>query len=222
MDSEYDAVLFDMDGVTVQSASEWRELERTEILPAAVADGVPLDRIRALSVSDAYDELAAADDVTLSVSAAEFDALYDEHAPAVYGERADLLDGCRELLAALRADGVATGLVSASRRSWVELVLDRFDLHDLYDAVVSASDVDGPSKPDPAPYRLAADEIGVGPDRCLVVEDSPAGIGAATAAGMDCIALRTPSHTDADLADADRIVTSLAEVPVLAPHLATE
>ncbi|ESS02762.1 MAG: putative phosphatase/phosphohexomutase, partial [uncultured archaeon A07HR67] len=138
MDDAYEAVFFDMDGVTVETADVWRELERTTILPAAVAGEPPVEMIRALSVADAYDRLVAADDVEVTVTRAEFDALYDDHATTVYGERAILMDGYRALLADLRDAGVATGLVSASRRSWVDLVLDRFDLHSLYDVVVSS------------------------------------------------------------------------------------
>ena len=208
MDDAYEAVFFDMDGVTVETADVWRELERTTILPAAVAGEPPVEMIRALSVADAYDRLVAADDVEVTVTRAAFDALYDEHATEVYGERAVLMDGYRALLADLRDAGVATGLVSASRRSWVELVLDRFELHSLYDVVVSSSDVDGPSKPDPTTYLVAADQLNRDPARCLVVEDSPVGIEAATEAGMECIAFHDGSHDESALSNADHVVDS--------------
>ena len=208
MDDAYEAVFFDMDGVTVETADVWRELERTTILPAAVEGEPPVEMIRALSVADAYDRLVAADDVEVTVTRAAFDALYDEHATAVYGERAVLMDGYRALLADLRDAGVATGLVSASRRSWVDLVLDRFDLRSLYDVVVSSSDVDGPSKPDPTTYLVAAEQLGRDPARCLVVEDSPVGIEAATRAGMECIAFHTGTHDESALSAADHVVDS--------------
>lgn len=206
MDDAYEAVFFDMDGVTVETADVWRELERTTILPAAVAGEPPVEMIRALSVADAYDRLVAADDVEVTVTRAAFDALYDEHATAVYGERAVLMDGYRALLADLRDASVATGLVSASRRSWVDLVLDRFDLRSLYDVVVSSSDVDGPSKPDPTTYLVAAEQLDRDPARCLVVEDSPVGIEAATRAGMECIAFYTGTHDESALSAADHVV----------------
>ena len=206
MDDAYEAVFFDMDGVTVETADVWRELERTTILPAAVEGEPPVEMIRALSVADAYDRLVAADDVEVTVTRAAFDALYDEHATAVYGERAVLMDGYRALLADLRDAGIATGLVSASRRSWVDLVLDRFDLRSLYDVVVSSSDVDGPSKPDPTTYLVAAEQLGRDPARCLVVEDSPVGIEAATRAGMECIAFHTGTHDESALSAADHVV----------------
>lgn len=212
MSSEFAAVLFDMDGVTVETASVWRDLEENQLLPAAVVGEPPIEQVRGLSVTDAYQRLSELDGVELAVSAAEFDALYDDNAPEVYRERATLLDGYVDLLEALRAEGHATGLVSASRREWVEMVLNRFDLHGLYDTVVSSSDFEGPSKPDPATYRVAAEELGVDPAECLVVEDSPHGIDAAVDAGMYCVALRGAGNAESSLSRANRIVMSTAEL----------
>lgn len=206
--SQYEAVLFDMDGVTVETATVWRRLEENEILPAAVTGEIPFDAVRALSVSDAYDELAERDTVELTVSAEEFDGLYDTHAQEVYYDRATLMDGYERLLTDIEETGHATGLVSASRRGWVDMVLDRFGLTEAYDVVVSATDFDGPSKPDPTTYRLAAERLGTQPAACLVVEDSPHGIESAVAAGMTCLALRGDGNAEADFSGADGVVSS--------------
>lgn len=208
----YEAVLFDMDGVTVETAGAWQELERTEILPAATGDASAADAIRALSVSDAYDRLEEMESVDLNVSAAAFDRLYDERAETVYGQRAQLMDRYKQFLAELRGVDVRVGLVSASKREWVELVLDRFGLWDVYDTIVSSSDIDGPSKPDPTIYLAGATELGVDPEDCLAVEDSRHGVEAATAAGMYCLALRGDGNRTADLSAADVIVGSPREL----------
>ena len=213
--SGYQAVFFDMDGVTVATANAWRKLEAEQILPAA-GEGIDIETIRALSPEDSYDRLASMDEVSLRVDRDEFVALYDEYAEEVYLERATLLDGYEALLTDLRAAGVALGLVSASCRDWVELVLDRFELHDAYDVVVSSTDIDGPSKPNPTPYLTAADQVGVDPERCIVVEDSAHGIAAATAAGAYTIALRGAGNRETDLSPADTVV---ADPEVLRTHL---
>jgi HAD superfamily hydrolase (TIGR01509 family) len=148
----------------------------------------------------------------VTVSVAEFEALYDDRAGEVYRGHATLLPGYRELLMTLRTAGYATGLVSASRREWVSMVLERFDLAELYDAVVSASDVEGPSKPDPRTYLVAAEQVGVDSTDCIAVEDSPHGLEAALEAGMDCLALRGAGNADDDLSAADRVVASAAEL----------
>ncbi len=209
--SEYQAVLFDMDGVTVATANAWRELEAEEILPAA-GEGIDIETIRALSPEDSYERLESMDEVTLRVDRDEFVGLYDEYAEEVYLERATLLDGYEPLLADLRDEELALGLVSASCRDWVALVLERFDLGDAYDVVVSSTDIDGPSKPNPTPYLVAAEQIGVDPEQCIVVEDSAHGIAAATAAGAYCIALRGAGNQETDLSSADAIVTDPTEL----------
>ncbi len=210
--SRYEAVLFDMDGVTVETAAAWRTIERTVVLPAATAGSVPADAIRALSVDDAYDRLVTMPDVEVVVDRATFESLYTDHATDVYRNRASLLPGYDDLLATLGREGVAVGLVSASRRAWVEMVLDRFDLRGAYDVVVSASDVDGPAKPAPGIYRAAAARLGVSPGNCLAVEDSTHGVAAATRAGMTCLALRGDGNADSDLSGADAVVDSPADL----------
>jgi len=209
--THYDAVLFDMDGVTVTSANAWRTLERETILPAA-ADGVDIEEVRALSVADSYDRLQAMESVSLNVDREGFVELYDTYAREVYHERAALMDGYERFVEDLRAAGLAIGLVSASCRDWVEMVLDHHDLYDAYDVVLSADDVDGPSKPAPTPYQQAAAELDVDPERCLVVEDSLHGIESAVAAGAYCIALRGAGNRTTDLSQADAIADDPTEL----------
>lgn len=79
-----------------------------------------------------------------------------------------------------------------------------------FDAVITGEDVTR-KKPDPQIYLVTAEKLGVAPERCVVFEDAPAGVAAAKAAGMLCVAVT--SSVDADkLRDADLIVDSLAEV----------
>jgi HAD superfamily hydrolase (TIGR01509 family) len=209
--TEYDAVLFDMDGVTVSTANAWRTLEAEEILPAA-GDGIDIEDVRALSVEDSYERLDLMASVTLHVDRQGFLDLYNGYAEEVYRERAALMDGYEAFVGRLDDRGLGIGLVSASCREWVEMVLDRFDLWDAYDVILSATDVDGPSKPDPTPYLMAADSLGVDPERCIVVEDSVHGIESATAAGAYCIALRGAGNETTDLSTADAIADDAADL----------
>lgn len=210
---DFGATFFDMDGVTVRTASSWRRIEREEILPDATRGEPPSgDVIRALSVDDAYDRLAGTPGVELAVDRAGYRSLYAEYTPRVYREEATLLPGYDAMLNRLRAAEHAVGLVSASPRDWIDIVLDRFDLHDAYDVVVGSDDVDGPTKPAPDAYRQAASAVGVDPARSIAVEDSPHGIEAAVAAGMYCLALRGEGNRDMDLSAADEIVGDADEL----------
>jgi mannitol-1-/sugar-/sorbitol-6-phosphatase len=69
-------------------------------------------------------------------------------------------------------------------------------------------------KPDPEPFLIGAQELGVEPTRCLVLEDAPSGIAAANAAGMEVVAFRT-SHMENELAEATEILDTLAEAVAL-------
>lgn len=73
----------------------------------------------------------------------------------------------------------------------MQRVLSILELDTAFDFVASRDDVEQ-GKPDPEIYRLVVHELGVSPAECLVVEDSPAGVQAALAAGMQVIAVSTP------------------------------
>ncbi|MGE5532279.1 MAG: HAD family hydrolase [Bacteroidota bacterium] len=79
-----------------------------------------------------------------------------------------------------------------------------------FDAVITGDDVDR-KKPDPQIYLRTAERLGLAPDRCIVFEDAPAGVEAAKAAGMACVAVMT-SAPAVELQAADVVVESLAEI----------
>lgn len=84
-----------------------------------------------------------------------------------------------------------TGLATMSYCPQVQRVLAVLNLRDQFDFVASRDDVEH-GKPDPEIYLLVAHELGVPPQECLVIEDSPAGVKAALAAGMAVVAVSTP------------------------------
>lgn len=95
------------------------------------------------------------------------------------------------LLQSARRNCRFVGLATMSYCPQVKRVLDALELDKAFDFVASREDVEH-GKPDPEIYRLIARELGVGPADCLVVEDSPAGVQAALAAGMAVMAVSTP------------------------------
>ena len=95
------------------------------------------------------------------------------------------------LLHLAKEAGCLTGLATMSHRSEVLHVLSALSLEQSLDVVLSREDVEQP-KPDPEIYLLASQRLNVEPADCLVVEDSPNGVRAAVAAGMNVIAFATP------------------------------
>jgi HAD superfamily hydrolase (TIGR01509 family) len=205
------AVLFDMDGVLVDSEDYWVTFQREEILPATVPDeDVDLAETSGMNFREIYDYLDEA--YGAAISREEFVQRFNEAAEEIYTERAELLDGLHDLLAELDARGVPTALVSSSPHDWIGMVLERFDLEGAFDRVISADDIDAASKPAPDVFEYAADELGVPPAECVVVEDSENGIEAAARAGAIVVAYRIDAHDDIDRSSADEIVSAPREL----------
>lgn len=95
-----------------------------------------------------------------------------------------------EMLRELRHEGYPTACATMSHRYQVERVLSVLGLEDAFDVVATADDIQN-GKPDPEIDLLVAEKMGVPPEEFLVIEDSPAGIGAAVAAGMVVVAVPT-------------------------------
>ncbi|GAA0298770.1 HAD family phosphatase [Halarchaeum salinum] len=200
-----EAVVFDMDGVIVDSERYWIE-EVAGILATAVPDAdIDPESVVGINVYDQYDMLAA--DYDVAVTREEYFDLFDRHATTVYTEKAMLTDGFHDLLAEIGARDRPVGLVTSSFPNWVELVFERFDLADAFDVVVTAGDEDVPGKPEPDLYELAADRLGVAPSDLLVVEDSEHGVAAADAAGAYVVGYQYGASAGMEHVGADVIAT---------------
>ncbi|MGC8863329.1 MAG: HAD family hydrolase, partial [Armatimonadota bacterium] len=104
-----------------------------------------------------------------------------------------------------------TAVATSARRRSLDIIIDRYGLRSYFDVIVTKDDA-GVEKPDPRPYLIAAERLGVDPKRCVAIEDSPRGVIAAARAGMKCIAVPTASTANGDFSLATLIVRSLAEI----------
>ena len=95
------------------------------------------------------------------------------------------------LLEQARQENCRVGLATMSHRQQVQRVLEILDLRDAFDFVATRDDIEN-GKPDPEIYLLVARELGVDPQDCLVIEDSPSGVQAGLNAGMKVVAVSTP------------------------------
>jgi len=113
--------------------------------------------------------------------------------------------GAHELLKAVRAAGLPTALVTSTGRRLVEVALDSLG-RENFDVVVVGDEVKAP-KPDPEPYRTAAELLGVPIEKCVAIEDSPVGVASAVAAGA--VVLAVPAELELPPTDGVHLRTSL-------------
>ena len=128
-----------------------------------------------------------------------------------YRTQSEPLPGAVELVRGLRSAGMRIGVASSSILPWVEACLARIGLEDAFDDITTGTDVDN-GKPAPDIYLLAAERLNVNPRDCLAIEDAPAGILSAKAAGMECWAVRTAYTSGLLLPDPQREFESLQQI----------
>jgi HAD superfamily hydrolase (TIGR01509 family) len=206
------AVIFDMDGVIVDSERQWQlceeELFRRHVPTWSQADH---HKIVGLGVEDLYHYLVK--DYGISSTKADFLKDCHEIAEIVYKERVKLTPGFRRIVTEIERRGMPIGLASSSPKVWILGVLERFSIHAHFSAVASADDVPkGRTKPEPDIYLHALKGLGLGPEGVLAVEDSALGVRAAKAAGLRCAGFRN-GHNDAqNLSAADFEISALADL----------
>jgi HAD superfamily hydrolase (TIGR01509 family) len=205
------AVVFDLDGVLVDSEAIWAAAEEATVKRLG-GDYTPELRA-ALHGRGARDggwivaELMRRDDG---------DAIGQEvldHALAALEREARPVDGAAELVETLRGR-IPIGVASNSSRELVETALRGAGLGE-FDTIVAAEDV-AAAKPAPDAYLEACRRLGVAPGQAAAVEDSPAGAVAAKAAGMLVIGLDATGTVQLDAADV--VVRSLRELEFANPH----
>lgn len=203
------AVIFDMDGVIVDSEAQWKSLEAAyfrELAPSWTAEHD--ERAVGLGVEDLHRFLVKEFEVAITKN--EFLDHCDVTARKVYEQRVDCAEGFLDLARELKHGGVKTAIASSSPAHWIKMVVDRFALSPLLDAVVSADDVGGRTKPQPDIYLEAAARLRVPTVECLAIEDSSIGLLAAKRAGMKTAAYRNGSNDGQDLSIADFELGSFA------------
>jgi HAD superfamily hydrolase (TIGR01509 family) len=204
---ELAAVLFDMDGTLVDSEKVW-DVGLNELAAryggalSAAARRAMVGTSTALTMRLLHDDLGQPwrDPV-------EGAAWLDERVRELFALGLEWRPGARELIAAVRAAPLPAALVTNTKRSLVEVALGTLG-RDTFDVVVCGDEVTS-TKPHPEPYLAAAAALGVAPGACVAIEDSPAGVASARAAGCRVIAV---PH-DVELTEVEAtVVASLTEI----------
>lgn len=209
------AFIFDMDGVIIDSEPLHlkAKLEALQSFGLDVtAESLHYERYVGRSAKEFFQDIAA--------KFPECKASWLEMAEKKHEIYIDMLKnddtiqpiaGIPELLARLKANDYKIGLGSSSIIPVVTMVLTRFGIIDYFQCITGGNEVPQ-TKPSPAIYLLAAERLGVEPANCTVIEDANAGVRAAKAAGMHCIAYLNPNSGKQDLSLADQLIKSYDEI----------
>lgn len=210
-----DAIIFDMDGVLVDSEPFHIEIENRQF------------RLNKLFISD--DEhlkyMGIASDVMwkkiaerhiLQLPVEELIEQNRTESIRFFSELAEIpvMPGLFDLLEKLRTKNYPLAVASSSFPEIIDLILEKTELKNYFQVIVSSQEA-GKSKPEPDVFLLAAKKLGVKPENCLVVEDSANGIKAAHAAGMSCVAFQGPGANPQNQKEADAFVKSYDQLAMM-------
>jgi HAD superfamily hydrolase (TIGR01509 family) len=206
-----DAVVFDLDGVLIQSEEVWDTVRARFTRERGGRYDAEIQRammgMSSTEWSRFLHETAGVPDEPEQINDDVVRLMLD-----AYEQQLPLIDGAVEAVQRLAA-AYTLGVASSSNRPLIDAVLRAAGLERYFAATVSSEEV-AHGKPAPDVYLEAARRLGVAATSCAAVEDSHGGIRSAKAAGMRVIAIPNPSYPpdDASLAQADVVLRSLAEL----------
>ncbi|MGW3654151.1 HAD family hydrolase [Streptomyces sp. NPDC000878] len=210
----YDLVIFDNDGVLVDSES----ISNTLLAAYLTELGHPTsyeDSIRDYMGSAMHRVHDLVEERSGRRLPDDFDEVFHARVFAAFERELEPVDGVVEVLEKLRADGVAYCVASSGSHERIRVGHRSTGLERWFEGgrVFSAQDV-GRGKPAPDLFLHAAERMGVAPERCVVVEDSPLGVRAAVAAGMDVLGFTAMTPAER-LVGATRLFGSMGELAEL-------
>jgi len=200
-----------MDGVLIDSQPLHFDIDM-EVLKAAGASPkrTDVERRAGKANKDRWSEYKQ--EFLLSLSVEELINLHVSILMRIFREtQLTPVDGIPELLTLLKEARVKTAVASSSSLDLINLVLEKLNISNYFDAVITGEDVKN-SKPEPDVFLKAVEILGSIPENCVVIEDSSHGVLAAKRAGMYCIAYNNPTSGKQDLSPADTEIDSFNKI----------
>jgi HAD superfamily hydrolase (TIGR01509 family) len=201
------AILFDMDGTLIDSEPLWLKAE-IEVMAEVGCHWDEQDQINCLGgPAERTERYMQERSKNIKPYGYFINRLHEVMKERITNEL-DLIPNALELLKECKKAGIKIALVTASSRDLMTIVLKRFP-QGTFDIVVSGDDVEK-SKPDPAPYLLAAKQLSVDISKCVVIEDSLTGVESGLASGAQVIGI--PHLVQMKENPSLRIISSLGDV----------
>ena len=207
------AAIFDVDGVLVDSfdahLDSWQQLAAETGISFTRQDFIATFGRTSRDILATYWPVDAADHDRIRSLDHRKEQIYRD----IVMEHFPVMGGARELINDLHGSGFLIALGSSGPAENIQLALDRLAIQHLIHATVTGEDVKR-GKPDPEVFLTAAQRLGIASNRCVVIEDAPAGVIAAHKGGMKAVAMLGRGHTKDDFAHhaPDMFVASLREL----------
>ena len=205
------AVIFDMDGVLLDSEPLHAQADREMLgrLGIEVEPGY-LDRFVGVTAPVMWAEILDEKRVSADLGELLNASLSIKLKLLKKGDYAPI-EGVVPLLAELYRKHVPVVIASSSPGIFIKEAVKKLGISRYVRDWVSAESVPK-SKPEPDVFLKAAERLELGPEQCVVIEDSTNGVLAARRAGMKCVGFRNPNSGNQDVSKADLVVGSMAEV----------
>lgn len=204
-----EAIIFDMDGVIIDSESLHFELE-----------GEILEELGGSFSKEAHETLVGTTDYDMWTKLKEQFNLKPsvEEIIEMKKERfmenlhhIELVDNFKEFMLTIHNEGYPIAIASSNNRRLVNAIVNKFDLGKYMTFIISGEEVNN-GKPNPEIFLTAAKKMNINPDECLVIEDAANGVKAAKAARMKCIGLKNSNSGNQDLSEADLVIENFREL----------
>lgn len=214
------AVIFDMDGVIIDSEPFWQQAQITAL--AAYQVQATVAQCETLTKGKRLDEIARVwcQYFNLPTRPGQLEQAILHHVTTLIAANGKPLPGVEATLRALQQRNCRIALATSSSHQVIDAVFDKLQLSHYFE-VVSSADNEPRGKPDPAVYLSTARKLSLPAAECLVVEDSLNGFRAAKAAGM-AVCVVTPGCHQPDFQGAAGCYSSLAEMLAALPVPATQ
>ena len=194
--NKFDAIIFDMDGLLIDSEPLWGVAERAIVEQYGyVYDEEFQKSLVGLGMDDFVTKMSKFYRFSVSHAQAKQDILGKMQ--SLIPVEAEAQSGASELVQFVHKNNIPRAVASSSSLVIIQTAMESMDWQDIITVLCSGEEVEN-GKPAPDVYLLAAERLGVDPTKCLALEDSPRGAQAAVAAGMTCYGVPDPHHTNAE------------------------
>jgi HAD superfamily hydrolase (TIGR01509 family) len=208
-----EAVIFDMDGVLVDSEPWHYNIETILFKKLGLDVSEELHHTYLGTAGDLmYSDLKQRFDIPMSLE--ELIKWDEEYRIDIFSQMSDIKPnpGIPELLKELKFNNIKTGVATSSVPGIVDIILKKCGINSYFDTIVT-TDMAGKSKPAPDVYLLTSRIIGVSPSNCVVFEDSFNGVRAAKSASMYCIAYQADNQTHImNISEADCLIHNFKDI----------